>query len=299
MKVTYCVMSTGISRREMLNPPFMAYTHGMEFMINECDASVDVVYAAHLRVLETAYSIAVKYRKPLVCWVWDVPDAHPAYMLLKNCQLVLSASKYTADKLAARGIKSTVVKYYIDTRALDNVPSTEYKTKSVIQIGRFVPSKRFDLSIVATGVLGYLYTAVGYTGQHPREFTRCVYLAEAVNKRANFIPNAPRAVLARELRSALALVSPSVYEGWGMTPIEATYCGVPVLISDIPAHRETFRDAALYHEPDNTGDIVCKLQQLIETPALREEIVGACKPRITEFTPQKFAERWQEVMNTV
>ncbi len=44
------------------------------------------------------------------------------------------------------------------------------------------------------------------------------------------------------LRGARALVFPSVYEGFGLPPVEAAVIGAPLIVSDIPAHREALRD---------------------------------------------------------
>lgn len=46
------------------------------------------------------------------------------------------------------------------------------------------------------------------------------------------------------LRGARALVFPSVYEGFGLPPVEAAVIGAPLIVSDIPAHREALRDLA-------------------------------------------------------
>ena len=47
-------------------------------------------------------------------------------------------------------------------------------------------------------------------------------------------------------RGAHAFVSPSVYEGFGLPPLEAMACGCPCVISDIPAHREVCGIAPTY-----------------------------------------------------
>ncbi|MFG1384113.1 glycosyltransferase family 4 protein [Xanthobacter versatilis] len=50
-------------------------------------------------------------------------------------------------------------------------------------------------------------------------------------------------------RSAVALVFPSIYEGFGIPPLEAMTAGCPVLAADIPPVREVCADAALYFDP--------------------------------------------------
>ena len=47
-------------------------------------------------------------------------------------------------------------------------------------------------------------------------------------------------------RTAHAFVSPSVYEGFGLPPVEAMACGCPCVVSDIPPHREVCDSAPMY-----------------------------------------------------
>ncbi|WP_279480767.1 glycosyltransferase family 1 protein [Aureimonas sp. SK2] len=54
---------------------------------------------------------------------------------------------------------------------------------------------------------------------------------------------------------ATALVFPSLYEGFGIPPLEAMSYGCPVLASDIPPIREVCADAARYFDPERTDDI--------------------------------------------
>lgn len=56
---------------------------------------------------------------------------------------------------------------------------------------------------------------------------------------------------------------PSWDEGFGITPLEALGCGVPVIISDIPVFREIYRNTAHYIKPDN---IEVNIEQLIQEP---------------------------------
>ncbi len=60
--------------------------------------------------------------------------------------------------------------------------------------------------------------------------------------------------------NAELMVFPTLYEGFGIPPLEAMACGCPVLVSDIPVTREVCSDAALYFNPNN----ISELSKLIE-----------------------------------
>jgi glycosyltransferase involved in cell wall biosynthesis len=62
---------------------------------------------------------------------------------------------------------------------------------------------------------------------------------------------------------AAGFVYPSIYEGFGMPPLEAMACGCPVAVSDIPAHREVCGEAAIYFDPVSVGEISAKLGLLL------------------------------------
>ncbi|MBN1878730.1 glycosyltransferase family 4 protein [bacterium] len=64
-------------------------------------------------------------------------------------------------------------------------------------------------------------------------------------------------------RGSIAAVFPSWEEGFGFPPLEAAACGIPVLASDIPVHREVLGDAAVYFQPDSIEHLdVCLRRQL-------------------------------------
>lgn len=71
---------------------------------------------------------------------------------------------------------------------------------------------------------------------------------------------------------AVAFVLPSFYEGFGLTALEATACGVPVIVSDIPVFREIFKDAALFVEPHEASDLTNVMQNIIDHPSLANRV---------------------------
>jgi alpha-1,3-rhamnosyl/mannosyltransferase len=67
-------------------------------------------------------------------------------------------------------------------------------------------------------------------------------------------------------------VFPSYYEGFGLPPLEAMACGVPVLCAYASSLPEVVGDAALTFDPYNPLELTAELRRLLETPALREHL---------------------------
>lgn len=92
----------------------------------------------------------------------------------------------------------------------------------------------------------------------------------------------------RELRAlyerAEALVFPSVYEGFGLPPLEAMNCGCPVIISEQPALMEVCGDAALHCDAFDTDQIMCHMRALYRDPGLRAHMAAAGRERARRFT---------------
>jgi glycosyltransferase involved in cell wall biosynthesis len=74
-------------------------------------------------------------------------------------------------------------------------------------------------------------------------------------------------------RGATALVFPSLYEGFGLPPIEAMACGIPVLTANVTSLPEVVGDAALLVNPYEVTDIAAGIERIVLDPALREQLI--------------------------
>jgi len=98
---------------------------------------------------------------------------------------------------------------------------------------------------------------------------------------------------------ALALVYPSLYEGFGLPPLEAMACGTPVLTSRVSSLPEVVGEAAVLVDPADVSSIREGLQRLLEDEALRQRLRQAGPERAREFTWEKAAGRLREAMERV
>ncbi|MCL6502612.1 MAG: glycosyltransferase family 4 protein [Pirellulales bacterium] len=79
----------------------------------------------------------------------------------------------------------------------------------------------------------------------------------------------PQSQLGPLMAAATVFCFPSLYEGFGLPPLEAASCGTPVLCSHTASLPEVMGDAAWYVDPLSPGAIATSLERLLDDPALR------------------------------
>lgn len=89
--------------------------------------------------------------------------------------------------------------------------------------------------------------------------------------------------------SCRAFVYPSIYEGFGLPPLEAMACGAPVIASRIAAIEETTAGTALLFDPQDVAALVACLLEVATNDVLRNQLAEAGRKRAAEFSWEKAA----------
>jgi len=89
-----------------------------------------------------------------------------------------------------------------------------------------------------------------------------------------FLGFVPIETLRAFYQAASAFVFPSLYEGFGLPPLEAMACGTPVVCSNVTSLPEVVGDAALIVNPENVFDIARGMKEVLLDEVLRERLVG-------------------------
>jgi glycosyltransferase involved in cell wall biosynthesis len=101
---------------------------------------------------------------------------------------------------------------------------------------------------------------------------RLLARALRVNDRVSFTGLVSDAELLRLLHGAVALVFPSIIEGFGLPVLEAMAAGCPVVASNCPTLVEIAGGAALHCDPASPSDFSTAMQGLLHDPALRADL---------------------------
>ncbi|MBN3849999.1 glycosyltransferase family 4 protein [Paraburkholderia sp. Ac-20342] len=96
--------------------------------------------------------------------------------------------------------------------------------------------------------------------------------------------------------NAGCLVFPSLYEGFGLPPLEAMYCGCPVIASARTSIPEVCGDAAMYCEATSADDIAAKISQMMSDADLRQQYRVAGQLRAREFRWDRTAKKVLEIL---
>jgi glycosyltransferase involved in cell wall biosynthesis len=99
--------------------------------------------------------------------------------------------------------------------------------------------------------------------------------------------------------NALAFVYPSLYEGFGLPPLEAMACGAPVITSRNSSLPEVTGEAAVYVDPEDTEELAYTLDRIAADSALRRSLSALGRARAGEFTWDRTAKRVLECLKDV
>ena len=129
-----------------------------------------------------------------------------------------------------------------------------------------------DARLVLTGAPGKQQPPV-------REFVRAAGIADRIHM-PGFVSEEALTAL---MQGCLALVFPSLYEGFGMPVVEAMSMGRPVLCANTTALPEVAGDAALLFDPRAPFEIADAMERIMKDPALVRELSAKGKARAASF----------------
>lgn len=91
--------------------------------------------------------------------------------------------------------------------------------------------------------------------------------------------------------SAIGFVFPSLYEGFGIPPLEAMACGCPVLAARAASMPEVLGDAALYFDPRDAAGLAEAMLRIAADGDLRAELVARGQRRLVQYSWEMAARR--------
>ncbi len=186
-------------------------------------------------------------------------------------------------------------------RKVDKKILSKYKLQKpfIVYTGNLYPHKNVDFLVKAVKQ---------YNKNHHNKVTLALISARdafhdrfSTTKYIKPLGYVPDDEMAQLYSQGLALVQPSLLEGFGLTGLEAMRVGLPVLSSSASCLPEVYSDAALYFDPHDQIDFILKLEKIVQDQSLRQELSQRGKKHVTKFSWKKTAlktlQAYQQVLS--
>ena len=223
---------------------------------------------------------------------------------------IITGSHYTKREILERlnfreenirviyhGIDHNNFKIYRDLNLELDIPK-----KFILSVGTVEPRKNLLRLLKAYSLLDsslkeeYNLLLVGFKGWENIEIIKIIDRNRDYIKYLGFLTDID---LAKVYNLATCFIYPSIYEGFGIPPLEAMACGTPVILSNSSSLPEVGADAVLYCNPDSVEDIKSKIEQLLVDKKLQQELIKKGLERAKLFSWQKSAKEHLKLFREV
>lgn len=150
-----------------------------------------------------------------------------------------------------------------------------------------VSSEKKDLQLVLVGKDDYFYQRLRRFVRE-NKIDRIVYLSDICDCELDVL-----------FHHSVANVFPSLYEGFGLPPLEAMSKGVPVISSDHPCMREILGESAYFFDGHKTEAIASAIRKVISDVALRQKLIELGYTQIKKYSWQRMARETLEIYKRV
>jgi glycosyltransferase involved in cell wall biosynthesis len=175
----------------------------------------------------------------------------------------------------------------------------QLKDPFVLYVGQIKPHKNIDRLIEAFAVLKSelsdnkqyknlkLIIIGDEIGKH--QYLRLTVVRSGVQQEVRFLGFVPSPILQVFYEAAVIFASPSLYEGFGLSPLEAMANSTPVIASNTSALPEVLEDAAILVNPENVFEIARAMKQVLVDQVLRQQAIEKGLKQVQKFSWDKTA----------
>ncbi|OVE71796.1 hypothetical protein BVX93_02270 [bacterium B13(2017)] len=202
------------------------------------------------------------------------------------------------------GIDDFFIDYFKDEHIQEVKIKYSLPTEYILHVGTIEPRKNLThLLYVFKEILSYRpklkLVFVGSKGWKSDEFHK-VFEELKLQDHIHFIGFIKSDDLPYIYHLAKLFIFPSLYEGFGMPPLEAMACGTPVIASDIPVMEEILGDAAmLYNLNDSPKVWANKINDVLDNDKLIEKYSIKGQQHAKQFTWEQTAKKTLELYEKI
>lgn len=223
-------------------------------------------------------------------------------IVLRRADYVIVPSLFTKNKVLENytldPAKITVTPLGIQNMYFKEIKNRDFKRENyILYVGRIAPTKNVERLIEAYNSIKNLISyKMVIVGNGKSEYIEYLKSKESYSKSITMLQNTDQNEVLEYYKKASLFVFPTLYEGFGLPPIEAMACGCPVVVSNTTSLPEVCGDAAEYVDPSDVKSIADGILKVLGNDKLRIELSKKGIERAKQFTWEKTARATLEII---
>lgn len=217
---------------------------------------------------------------------------HKIEVCYQSCNPIFEGIVTEEEKKSIRAKYQLPEKYFLYVGSV-----IERKNLLLICKALLLSNSTIPLVVIGNGNNGYLQTVKSYITENN------------LQKTVIFLSESPKAMSDKGFRSAndfpaiyqsaIAMIYPSIFEGFGIPILEALWSRLPVITSTVSCMPETGGDAAYYIDPGDADSLAKAMQQIATDDVLRKTMIEKGVVHAQKFAPATCAEAVMKVYQSL
>ena len=227
---------------------------------------------------------------------------------LKAACRLLPGTRFEAEEMRRMGLTQpqTVIPQWIDVAAVRGEPLARPELPAprpwLLFVGQLTPRKGYDLALRALPAIVARHPTASLlmvSGINAADRAKAEQLAGelGVARHVHFLGRVEDAALVNLFRACDVYLTPTRYEGFGLTLLEAMACGAPCVASDVPSVNEIVRDGdnGLLARREDPDALATAALRLLADPTLRERVrEGGLATCLTTYDPARLTSELED-----
>src|SRR6267378_184187 len=241
------------------------------------DRRARLAIAMDAQVAADACRYAARHRCPLIHYVWDLPPwwlgrGRHDWVWLVAGRYYVWLPRLGRRYAARRGFYSRLRYVAVHAAAVWVPSAATAPTRGLLSVSHLTPHKNHAAVIRAAARLEPK-TPVRIIGRGPERASLERHAAN-LGVPCTFESDLTETEMVTAYRTAEVVVCPSRFEGFGLTPLEAIACRTPVVVSDIPPHREWLGTAPYFFTLDDDDSLVTAIEAARGGPGPEPDVLS-------------------------
>jgi len=261
---------------------------------------VDFIVTIHDLILTKFPTTRASTLSPIIYWFKNLAYRAVIFSAVRRAKKIIAVSQYTKEDIINKfgvdkekvvvtllGLTETffqpqknnreVLKKYNIRRPFVLYVGNAYPHKNLellIRVFSKLSERQKDIQLVMVGKTDYFYKRLKeYAKNYNSDGRKIIFTDFVADEDLSFL-----------YRQALIYVFPSLYEGFGLPPLEAMSQGCPVLSSNESCLPEILGEAADYFNPKDENEMLGKIEDLMADDIKRERLINKGKVRIQNYS---------------